>query len=240
MALVTDWAVLDTAAGQMRMYMARPDGGAAGPGVLVIQEIFGLTEHIQDVCRRFAEEGFVALAPDLYHSFPTRTAAYEDVAGALKLREQLGSEQLLDDLNAAFRFLGNRGEVRSGLVGVVGFCSGGRDAYVLGIQNPDVLAVVSYYGPIAADTPAAPIHDTVNLLAPTLLFFGETDHLIPAADVERARDTLTRLGKDFEIVTYDGVGHGFFCDARPGSYDPNAAADSWTRTVDFLYLHLEG
>ena len=140
--VVTDWAYLDTADGQMRMYMARPEGGTAGPGVLVIHEIFGLNEHIQDVCRRFADEGIIALAPDLYHGFATRTVPYDDVPAALKLREQLTDEQLLDYLNLAFRFVGNRGEVRSGLVGVVGFCSGGHDAFMLATRNPDVLALV--------------------------------------------------------------------------------------------------
>ncbi|MEA2642614.1 MAG: carboxymethylenebutenolidase [Chloroflexota bacterium] len=240
MAVVTDWAVIETSGGPMRMYMARPEGGTAGPGVLIIHEIFGLTDHILDVSRRFAQEGIVALAPELYHALPTRTAPYEDVAGARALRQQLKDDQIVDDLSGALRFLGARGEVRSGLTGVVGYCSGGRDAFMLATRNSDVLALVSYYGSITGDEPSAPINAGGKLEAPALLLYAERDHLISAEQVERVRDTLTRLNKDFDIVTYPNVGHGFFCDARPDSYDADAAADAWNRTVDFLYERLEG
>lgn len=240
MGIVTDWAVLDTPTGPMRMYMARPDGGTAGPGVLMIQDVFGLTEHLQDVCRRFAEEGLVAIAPELYHRFTSRREAYDDEATGQSLRQQLTDGELMDDLNTAFRYLGNRGEVRSGLVGTVGFGVGGRDAFVLATRNRDVLAVVSYYGSIARDEPSAPVHASATLQAPALLFFGEMDDRISAGDVDRLRDALTRLGKDHDIVTYPKVGHSFFCDARPATYDPEAAADSWSRTIDFLYERLEG
>src|SRR5438876_11042992 len=141
----------------MRMYTARPDAGTAGPGVLVVPEIFGLNEHVQDVCRRFADEGFVALAPDLYHSFAKRTVPYDDVAAARSLREKLTDQQVMDYLDAALRLLAARGEVRSGLVGAIGFGSGGRDAFLLATRNPDVLALVGYYAPIARDEPFAPI-----------------------------------------------------------------------------------
>jgi carboxymethylenebutenolidase len=240
MALVTDWAVVETADGPMRMYMARPEGGTAGPGVLVIQDMYGLTEHTLDVCRRFADEGFVALAPELYYRFPTRAVEYEDPQAANKLRLQLTGDQIADDLFLAFRFLGNRGEVRSGLVGVVGYGTGGRDAFNLATRNSDVVAVVSYYGSIGADEPSPPLAASASLLAPALLFYGEDDDSIPAAEVQRVQDALTKQGKDFEIVTYPAVGHGFFCDASPNTYDAESADDSWTRAVDFLYQYLEG
>jgi len=240
MAVVTDWAIIDTADGPMRMYMARPDGGTAGPGVLIVHDIFGLTEHILDVSRRFAEEGFVALAPDLYYRFATRTVPYGNGPTAQGLRQQLRVGQILDDLYVAFRLLAARGEVRSGLVGTVGYGAGGRDAFMLATRYPDVLAVVSYYGSIAADEPSAPIHAGAKLEAPALLFFGEGDELIPVAEVNRVTDTLSALGKDWEIVTYADAGHSFFCDASPSTYDPDATTDSWTRAIDFLYERLEG
>jgi carboxymethylenebutenolidase len=224
----------------MRLYMARPQGGTAGPGLLIIQEIFGLTDHLQEVCRRFAEEGFVAIAPELYYRFATRKLPYDDPAPARSLRQQLTDDQMVDDLSTALRFLGARGEVRSGLVGAVGYGAGGRDAFVLATRNSDVLALVSYYGPIAGQDGSAPIHASAKLEAPALLFYGEDDALIPAAEVERVQSTLDGLGKDNEIVTYPGVGHGFFCDARPEAYDADAAVDAWKRTVDFLYERLEG
>lgn len=240
MGIVTDWAVIDTSDGPMRMYMARPDGGTAGPGVLIVQDAFGLTDHLQDVSRRFAEEGFVALVPELYHRFATRKVSYNDPSAARNLRQQLTDGQVIDDLTLALRFLGARGEVRSGLVGAVGYGAGGRDAFLLATRNPDVLALVCYDGPIASEDPSAPINEGASLEAPALLFFGETDHLIPAPEIARLQDQLTRLGKDHEIVAYPGAGHGFSCEARPDGYDPNAAADAWTRAIDFLYERLEG
>ena len=240
MGVVTDWAVLDTPEEPMRMYMARPEGGIAGPGVLVIHDIFGLTEHIQDVCRRFADEGFVALAPDLYHRYPVKTYDYGDGSGALGQRSRLSSVNILDDLSLAFRFLAARGEVRSGLVGAVGFCSGGRDAFFLATQNPDLLAAVSFYGPLAPDQPESPLRLASGLEAPLLLIFAEQDHLIPPSEVALVHDTLAKFGKEHETMTHAGVAHGFFCDARPDSYAPEAAAEAWTRTIDFLYEKLEG
>ena len=239
-AVVTDWAYLDTSAGTMRLYMARPQGGTAGPGVLVVQDAFGLNDDIQQICQRFAREGFVAIAPELYHGLSPRLASYEDVAAAQSLRQQLSDDQVVDYLSTGLRFLGARGEVRSGLCAAVGYGAGGRDAFLLAVRNPDVLALVSYAGSIAPDGPASPIEASAKLDAPTLLFFGEADETIPAAEVSRVRETLLKLGKDFDLVTYPDAREGFFCDARPDRYDPKAAEDAWTRTVDFLYERLEG
>jgi carboxymethylenebutenolidase len=188
--IVTEWLVLDTADGAMRMYTARPDSGTAGPGVLVVPEIFGLNEHVQDVCRRFADEGFIALAPDLYHSFAKRTVPYDDVAAARSLRQKLTDQQVMDYLDAALRVLAARGEVRSGLVGAIGFGSGGRDAFLLATRNADVLALVSYYAPIARDEPSAPIKASGRLEAPALFFFGEADQVVPADQVDSVRNAL--------------------------------------------------
>src|SRR5207249_3119928 len=163
-------------------------------GVLVVHDVYGLTDHILDVSRRFAEEGFVALAPDLYYRFPTRTAPYDDVATAGSLRQQVSDAQVMDDLYTAFRLLAARGEVRSGLVGAVGYGAGGRDAFMLAARYPDVLAVISYYGSLAPDDPSAPIQASAKLEAPSLLFFGEADDVISAAEVDRVRDALTQFG----------------------------------------------
>jgi len=237
---VTDWAIIDTADRPMRMYMARPEGGTAGPGVLVVHDAFGVTDHLQEVCRRFAEEGLVALAPELYHGFATRSVSYDDPAAAEALHGQLGESQLMDDLFAALRFLGARGEVRSGLCGVVGYGAGSRNACLLATRNSDVLALVSYGGALAPDGPSSPVRDSANLVAPVLLFFGESDKAISAEGIQQLRDTLTNAAVDHDIVTYPGVGDGFFCEAQTDRFDADAAADAWTRTVDFIYERLEG
>jgi carboxymethylenebutenolidase len=155
------------------------------------------------------------------------------------LRAQLTDDEVIDDLTAALRFLGARGEVRSGLVGAVGYGEGGRDAFRLATRNADVLALVCYGAPIASGE-QSPLDASRSMDAPALLVFGEADDATPAADVERVRETLEDLGKDVEVVTYPDAANGFFCDARPDVYDAKATEDAWTRTVDFLYQWLEG
>jgi carboxymethylenebutenolidase len=240
MAVVTDWAVIETADGQMPMYMARPEGGSAGPGILVVHDIFGLTEHVQEVCRRFAGEGLIALAPDLYYSFATRKVPYEEPAQAKSLRQQRSDDKVFDDLYAAFRLLAARGEVRSGLVGAVGFGTGGRDAFLQAARNPEILALVTFYAPLASETPTAALEASARLEPPALLIFAGEDTTISANDVADVDKTLAELGKDYELITYPRVGHGFFCDAQLDVYDAETASEAWNRTVDFLYERLEG
>ncbi len=239
MGVVTQERYVETPGGLMRVYMARPEGGSAGPGLLVVHEMHGLDGHIQDVCRRFAEEGFVAAAPELYHRLRTRVAVYDDVAAAMGLRKQHTEAQLMEDLEIALRFLGARGEVRSGLCGAIGFGTGGRDAFSLAARNSDVLALVSFYGPIVGDETDSPISRAATLEAPALFVFGGKDPLMTPEQIEQVHSTLEGLGKEFEIEVYPEAGHGFFCDARPATYDANAAADAWQKTVDFLYRYLD-
>jgi carboxymethylenebutenolidase len=240
MGVETDWEVVDTSYGPMRMYTARPEGGTAGPGVLIVADRFGLTSHIQEVTRRFAQEGIVALVPDLYHRLGTRAVPPDDPAAADALRSQLTDTEIVDDLTLALRFLGARGEVRSGLTGVVGYGEGGRDAFLLATRNTDVLAIVAYGGAIAAEDESAPIGGSPNLQAPALLFVGEEDETTPPADLEYLQKTLDSLGKDYELVPYPGAKSGFFSDERADVYDEKAAEDAWGRTVEFIYQRLEG
>jgi carboxymethylenebutenolidase len=240
MGVESDWEILDTSYGPMRMYTARPEGGTAGPGVLVVCERVGITEHIEGVCRRFADEGIVALAPDLYHRFSPRALGYDDLAGAAARRSQLSDQEVVDDLTIALRFLGARGEVRSGLTGVVGFGEGARDAFLLGTQNPDVLALVCFYGRMVSDQSGSVLEGAASLQAPLLLFYGEADLQNPPDERVRLQATLDGAGVDYDVVTYPDAAYGFFCDARPDAYDPKAAEDAWMRTVDFVYERLEG
>lgn len=239
MAVVSEWVTAQTSDGPMSVYIARPDDGVAYPGLVVIQEVFGVNDHIQDVTRRFAAEGFVAAAPEIYHRFETRTVPYSDVQAGLALRQRLSDDQVTEDVNVTVALLNSRTDVRSGQIGMVGYCYGGRVTYLLATRNPDIRAFVSYYGGrIVADDPSAPIHASANIRAPILLFFGEQDQSIPMEQVERIRETLTKLDKPHQIVTYPQAGHGFFCDARPANYNAEAAADSWVRALAFLRQHL--
>ena len=235
MAIKTEWVTTQTADGPMRVYIARPEGAGSRPGVIVIQEIFGVNDNIQGITRRLAEEGFVAAAPEIFHRFERKLVPYSEMQEAMALRQRLSDDQVMMDVNATFDLLNAQPDVRGGQIGIVGFCYGGRVAYLAGTRNPNLKAIVPFYGGrIVADDPSAPIHASANIQAPMLLFFGEQDQSIPMAQVEQIRQTLTQLNKQFELVTYPQAGHGFMCDDRPASYNEEAARDAWPRMVAFL------
>jgi carboxymethylenebutenolidase len=207
-------------------YLTLPESGS-GPGVLVIQEWWGLVPHIRDVCDRLAREGFVALAPDLYHG---RAAADPDTAG----RYMLGLEipRALRDLEAAIGELLNRETIGS-KVGVVGFCMGGQLALAAGCGNPRVGAVVDFYG----------VHPEVSLdlarcSAPVLAIFAENDDFISSDAVARLSAELSAAGVRASVRTLGGAAHAFMNDSRPDVYDAAAAAEGWAAMLAFLRAEL--
>jgi carboxymethylenebutenolidase len=205
-------------------YLAAPDGGR-GPGVLVIQEWWGLVPHIKDVCDRFAAEGFVALAPDLYHG---QTATEPDGAG--KLMMALNIEQAAKDMSGAIDLLQQRSG--SDAVGVVGFCMGGGLALVAATIRPDaVKGVVPFYGLIPWPS-AQP--DWSKLDGAVLGHYAEQDGFFGPDKVAELSATLEGLGKDATFHVYPGADHAFFNDTRPEVYDAEAAKTAWARTVAFL------
>lgn len=211
-------------------YLALPASGS-GPGVVVIQEWWGLVPHIQDVCDRFAGEGFVALAPDLYHGEATT-----EPDGAGKLMMALNVERAAKDLTGAVDELARRDEASGDAVGVVGFCMGGGLALYLATLRPDaVKAVVPFYGVIPWEA-AQP--DYSKLEAAVLGHYGGNDAFLPADQVKALEQQLRDLGRDAELVVYDGLDHGFFNDTRPDVHDGAAARQAWQRTVTFLREHL--
>jgi carboxymethylenebutenolidase len=238
MAVQTEWATTQTPDGEMRVYVARPEGSQALPGVIVIQEIFGVNDHIQDVTRRFAEQGFVAAAPEIFHRFEEKEAPYSDVQKGFALRQRLSDDQVMDDVNATYNLLNSRSDVARGQVGIVGFCYGGRVAYLAVTRNPNIKAAASYYGGgIAADAADAPVNATSKIQSPIILFFGEKDQSIPMEQVRKIEDALKREGKQYEIHTYPEAGHGFHCDQR-ASYNEEAAKDAFPKAVNWFKKHL--
>jgi carboxymethylenebutenolidase len=219
----------------MPAYVARPAGSGPWPAVLVIQEAFGLNDHIKDVARRVAAEGYVALAPDLFHrGGKGRTAGYDQLPKALELMGALKDDEIVADVASAIAWLERQPHVRKGGVGITGFCMGGRVSYLAACALPEkITAAVPYYGG------GIPVERTATLRAPVLAFFGDDDPFIPMDQVERLRTEAARLGKKVEIVVYPGAPHGFFCNERD-SYRPDAAADAWTRTGAFFRTHLRG
>ncbi|HUY64990.1 MAG TPA: dienelactone hydrolase family protein [Acidimicrobiales bacterium] len=211
-------------------YLATPATGG-GPGLVVIQEWWGLVPHITDVVDRFASEGFVALAPDLYHG--TKVPPSEpDEAGKQMMALQL--DRAGKDLSGAVDEVRSRAS-GSG-VGVVGFCMGGGLALVLACQRPDaVTACVAFYGVIPWPE-AQP--DYSALAAPVLAHVAADDDFFTPAAAAELKATLEGLGKEMELHVYEGVSHAFFNDTRPEVYDAAAAGTSWRRTVDFLHAQL--
>jgi carboxymethylenebutenolidase len=210
-------------------YLAVPEAGA-GPGLIVIQEWWGLVDHIRDVCDRLAAVGFVALAPDLYHGV---TVAEPDEAG--KAMMALRMDQAARDMSGAVDEVIRRSGRDN--VGVIGFCMGGGLALVLSTQRPDaVAAVVACYGVI----PWPDAQPDYSKLSAAVLghFASEDDFFTPEAAVALG-EQLRQLGKEAEIIVYPGTDHAFFNDTRPEVYNAEAAALVWERSVAFFHSHLD-
>jgi carboxymethylenebutenolidase len=213
----------DTAQG----YLSIPANGG-GPGVVVLQEWWGLVDHIKDVCDRFVSQGYVALAPDLYHGETTKSP---DEAG--KLMMALDIDRAEKDLRGAIHYLLNHPATTSKKVGVVGFCMGGALALYAASKNDEVGACVVFYGIHPNVKP-----DLANLKAPVLGIYAEHDRSTPPAAVKALEQELNALGKPVEMHIYPDTDHAFFNDTRPVVYNRDAAGDAWRRTIEFFAKHL--
>lgn len=207
-------------------YLAIPD--QPGPGLIVIQEWWGLVDHIKDLVNRFAAEGFVALAPDLFHGDMTKSP---DQAG--KLLMALNIEEAGRDLRGAARDLLKMQEVQPNKVGALGFCMGGQLALYAAAEFPDeISAAVDFYG----------IHPNVSispekLRVPVLAHFAKRDKSVPETQARAFVEELKSAGKSIDGYFYD-ADHAFFNDTRPEVYNPDAADLAWTRSLAFLKTHL--
>lgn len=213
--------------GETPGYLARPEAGRY-PGLIVIQEWWGLVPHIKDVARRFARRGFVALAPDLYHGRAT-----SEPDDARKLAMELDRERAVVEIQAALKYLQGLDAVQPKKIGVVGWCMGGALTILTAASSQDVGAAVAFYGGIKDLDIAASIQ------APLLGLYGEQDHGIPVELVRQFESELEKHGVPHEIRIYEGAQHAFFNDARPHSYDQEAAEDAWQRTLGWFRRHLK-
>jgi carboxymethylenebutenolidase len=222
---VVEFAAKDSTA--QGILASPPSGG--GTGVIVIQEWWGLVDHIKAVADRFAGEGFVALAPDLYHG---RSTTSPDEAGRLMMA--LNIEQAAKELVGAVEYLLGPGGATSEKVGVVGFCMGGQLALAAACATPKVGACVDFYG----------VHQSVSLdfsrlAAPVLGLFGEKDAFVSPEVARKVEQDIRSAGKKVEIHVYPDADHAFFNDSRPDAYNPDAARDAWDRTLHFFRSNLE-
>ncbi len=231
--------------GTLPAFLVTPQQAGSYPAIVVVMEAFGLNQHIKAVAERFAREGYVTLAPDLYHRVsPNTVVGYDNLPEAIRLLTSLKDDDVVADMNSAISFLQRHPAVRADRIGVTGFCMGGRITFLTACRNPAVKAAVPFYGGGIASvmqpsekTPKAPLEYAPDLQAPMLLFFGENDPFIPLDDVQKIENRLRELGKQAEVVVYPGAPHGFFCDERD-SYRPQAAQDAWQRMLRFFSAHL--
>ena len=219
----TTSVTFSSAAGQANGHLARPDAGKSG--IIVLQEWWGLVPHIKDVAGRFAAQGYLALAPDLYHGKSTvQTEEAEHLMKGLDwgraTQEIAGAIRHLRDVEGATR------------VGITGFCMGGA-LTVIAATQPGVDAYAAFYGFPPAG--AAPLD---KITAPGLIFFGEQEQFFSIPDAQAFAESQRKRGRLAEVIVYPGAGHAFFNDTRPEAFRRDAANDAWRRTLDHFGRHL--
>ncbi|MCD5363777.1 dienelactone hydrolase family protein [Chromobacterium aquaticum] len=246
-AIITDGAGLSAGAVEiptgpaiMPGYAAKP-AAASGPlpVVLVVQEIFGVHEHIRDLCRRLAKAGYLAVAPELYfrQGDPSKVASISELVSGLV--SKVPDSQVLADLDATLAWAGgNGGDAKR--AAITGFCWGGRQVWLYAAHNPRIKAGVAWYGRLqgepSANTPRQPLDIVAQLHAPVLGLYGGLDKGIPLESVDKMKAALRVAGKPSEIVVYPEADHGFNADYRP-SYNAAAANDGWQRMLQWFKQH---
>ncbi|MDJ1182409.1 dienelactone hydrolase family protein [Roseofilum casamattae] len=225
-------------------YLAEPIAPGPHPGIIVVQEIFGVNQHIRDVTERIAKQGYVALAPAIYQRLaPGFEVGYRaaDIEIGRKYKVQTKADELLGDIQGAINYLKTKDNVSPAGFGAIGFCFGGHVVYLTATLD-DITATASFYGAgIATLTPGGgpPTVTRSGQIKGTIYgFFGNEDDSIPVADIETIASALTAAGVSHQIFRYDGAGHGFFCDRR-GSYNADAAADAWEKVKQLFRTQLQ-
>jgi carboxymethylenebutenolidase len=227
-------------------YFAPPRGGA-GPGVVLIHDVWGVSDHTRDLAQRLAGEGFGVLALDLYRRDPP--AKIENPGAWMR---QLSDPQAVSDVQAGIDFLAAERTCAGRRVGVTGFCMGGMYALLAACTCRDVSAAVVFYGLLShahgilhdpnglepARKPREPLDAVASLGCPLLCFYGDRDEFVPESDLAALRARLAGARFPAEVVVEPGCGHAYLNDTRPAAYQPEAARRSWARMVAFFRQHL--
>ncbi len=223
--------------GEMPAYRAEPAKGGPFPVVLVVQEIFGVHEHIKDICRRFAKLGYLAIAPELY-ARQGDVSNMENIPEIIaKVVSKVPDKQVMSDLDATVAWAKKSGKGNTAKLAITGFCWGGRIVWLYSAHNPDLKAGVAWYGRLVTSKdelhPANPIDIVDQLKAPILGLYGGADNGIPNESVEQMKEALKKAGKPSEIVLYPDTPHGFHADYRP-TYRQDKAEDGWKRLLEWF------
>jgi carboxymethylenebutenolidase len=221
-------------------YRAAPATGGPFPVVLVVQEIFGVHEHIKDVCRRLAKQGYLAIAPEMYARQGDVSQLSDINEIVSKVVSKVPDAQVMADLDAAVAWAEKSGKGDINKLGITGFCWGGRVVWLYAAHSDRLKAGVAWYGRLVGQssdlTPKHPVDVAATLKAPVLGLYGGADTGIPNETVEQMRKALQAAGKPSEIVLYPDTPHGFYADYRP-SYRPEQAQDGWKRLLEWFKKH---
>lgn len=236
-SMTSEWLTVTTVDGPMRVYAARRTN-APKRAVVVLQEAFGVNNHIQDISRRFAARGYLALAPDLFHRTDVAELPYDNHAEAMPLIAAIGPDQIITDVHAVLAHLRTDAGIEPDRTAIAGFCFGGRAAFTAATAITGLAAAIVFYGPGIAAGPHAVLDRVESVTAPLVLHVGAEDPTIPAEHVEKIDHALRAAGVTFEQFVYPGAGHAFACDARPHMFSESAAEVAWERTFAFLAKHL--
>jgi len=230
--------VVSSAGAEMKIYQVKPEGAAKG-AVIVIQEAFGMTDHIMDVCARVAAEGFLAVAPHVFHRTGDPLISYENMKDVMPHIMALGREGIDADLKACFDYLAGQG-FSGRQVGIIGFCMGGSISYYAGAQWELGAAVTYYGGGIAQGRFGLPslLELAPGLKTPWQGNFGDLDQSIPTAEVEQLREAAAKAAVATEVNRYAEADHGFHCNDR-SAYHEASSKDAWKKTVAFLKSHIQ-
>ncbi|MDD3677435.1 carboxymethylenebutenolidase [Thauera propionica] len=229
-------ASVKVSGGELPLYFARPAQGDKLPVVLVVQEIFGVHEHIRDVCRRLAKQGYLAIAPELFfrQGDPTKLENVADILSSIV--SKVPDAQVMADLDACAEWAATRGGDAARLA-ITGFCWGGRITWLYAAHNPRLKAGVAWYGRLdgapSDNQPRHPIDIAANLNAPVLGLYGGQDQGIPLDDVEAMREAIKAAGKPGDIIVYPDAPHAFHADYRP-SFRKTEAEDGWKRLLEWF------
>lgn len=216
----------------IKAYVAQPAAEESAPAAIVVQEWWGLNDHIRDVARRLAREGYFAIAPDLYSRQGHRVAT--DPNTAAQLMGGLKKEDGAADLKTTVEWLRAQKETRSMRFGITGFCMGGSYAMLLPCESREISAAAPFYGEIPADEKLR------QLACPIFYAYGENDGWIQRADVDRLGAALKKFDQPGEVKIYKGCSHGFFNDTRADVYRPDEAKDAWEHTLKLFAANLKG